>query len=120
MDKLFIRNLKISAQLGVLPHEKASPQIIALDVFLGIDSKLACFSDDLNFTVDYAMVRRKIIKFFSDRRFDLVETLANRCVDFLFSQFTTVHWIQLCVTKLSVFDDTDGVGIVVERKRKVS
>ncbi|MFW0078914.1 MAG: dihydroneopterin aldolase [Coxiella endosymbiont of Haemaphysalis qinghaiensis] len=119
MDKLFIRNLKISAQVGILPHEKASSQVIALDVILGIDSKLACISDDLNHTVDYATVRSSLIEFFSNRRFNLVETLTNRCADFLFSQFA-VHWLQLSVTKLSVFDDSDGAGITIERIRKTS
>ena len=117
MDKLFIRNLKISAQVGILPHEKRSSQVIALDVFFGIDSKSACISDDLNCTVDYARVRSNLIEFFSNRRFNLVETLANQCAAFLFSQFP-VYWLQLSVTKLSVFDDADGVGITIERTRE--
>ncbi|AJC50371.1 dihydroneopterin aldolase [Coxiella endosymbiont of Amblyomma americanum] len=117
MDKLFIRNLKVLAQLGILPHERASSQIINLDVFLGIDSKLSGISDDLSVTVDYAVVRSGLIEFFSNRRFNLVETLANRCAAFLFSEFSLVHWVQLRITKLSVFDDADGVGIVIERIR---
>ncbi|WP_309567544.1 dihydroneopterin aldolase [Coxiella-like endosymbiont] len=87
MDKLFIHNLKISAQVGILPHEKTSSQIIALDVVLGIDSKKACRSDDLNSTIDYSRVRSSLIDFFSNRRFNLVETLAHRCADFLFPNF---------------------------------
>ncbi|MFW0051546.1 MAG: dihydroneopterin aldolase [Coxiella endosymbiont of Dermacentor nuttalli] len=118
MDKLFISNLKISAQLGILPHEKMSSQTIALDVVLGIDSKSACILDDLSYTIDYAAVRSSLIKFFRIQRFNLVETLANQCVDFLFSQFA-VHWIQLSVTKLSVFDDADGAGIIIERTREL-
>lgn len=117
MDKLFIRNLKISAQVGILPYEKTSSQRIALDVVLGINSKKACRSDDLNSTIDYARVRSSLIEFFSNRRFNLVETLANRCADFLFSQFP-IHWLQLSVTKLSVFDDADGAGITIERMRE--
>ena len=105
------------AQLGILPHEKVSSQVIALDVVLGIDSKAACISDDLNYTVDYAKVRSNLIEFFSSQRFNLVETLANQCADFLFSRFT-VHWVRLSITKLLVFDDADGAGITIERTRK--
>lgn len=120
VDKLFISNLKVSAQVGILPHEKMSSQVIALDVALGIDSRAACISDELNCTVDYAKVRGDLIEFFSNQRFNLVETLANRCVDFLFSRFTVVHWIQLSVTKPLVFDDADGAGITIERVQKAS
>lgn len=118
MDKLFINNLKVLAQLGILPNEKVSSQIITLDVVLGIDSKSACVLDDIRYTIDYAAVRSGLIEFCKIQRVNLVETLANQCVDFLFSQFA-VHWIQLSITKLSVFDDADGAGIIIERTREL-
>lgn len=117
MDKLFIHNLQVSVQVGVLPHEKTSSQRVALDLVLGLDTDQASKLDDLNYTVDYAMVRSSLIEFFSDKRFNLVETLANHCANFLFSKFP-VHWLQLSVTKLSVFDDANSVaGVTIERAR---
>lgn len=96
-----------------------SSQTISLNIILGIDSRPACISDDIDHTIDYATVRSSLIEFLRNRRFNLIETLANRCADFLLSQFA-VRWLQLSVTKLSVFDDADGAGITIERVRRTS
>ena len=117
VDKLFICNLRVPVQVGILPHEKTSKQIISLDLTFGIDSKRATASDDIASTVDYAAVREQLIQFLHNKRFGLIETLANQCAEWLLTQFN-LTWLRMRVTKTAVFDDVDGVGIIIERSRE--
>lgn len=117
MDKLFIRNLKVLAWVGILPHEKIAAQTILLDIIFSVDTEHAAASDDLKHTIDYASVHESIIEFLNQHQFNLIETLADRCANFLVNRFG-IQWLQLSVTKLAVFDDVQGVaGVIVERMR---
>ena len=118
MDKLFIRNLKALAWVGILPHEKIAAQTILLDITFSVDTERAATSDDLKHTIDYASVREGIIEFLNQHRFNLIETLADRCANFLMHRFG-IQWLQLSVTKLFVFDDARGrAGVIVERMQR--
>nr|WP_284698262.1 dihydroneopterin aldolase [Coxiella burnetii] len=114
VDKLFIRNLRVPAQVGILPHEKAEKQILSIDIVYHINAKQAALSDEILHTIDYASVRENLIHFLNDHRFNLIETLAERCADFLLTRFK-MSWLQLSITKPSIFDDADGAGIIIER-----
>ncbi|ABX77414.1 dihydroneopterin aldolase [Coxiella burnetii] len=114
MDKLFIRNLRVPAQVGILSHEKAEKQILSIDIVYHINAKQAALSDEILHTIDYASVRENLIHFLNDHRFNLIETLAERCADFLLTRFK-MSWLQLSITKPSIFDDADGAGIIIER-----
>ncbi|MBW5802971.1 dihydroneopterin aldolase [Coxiella endosymbiont of Ornithodoros amblus] len=114
MDKLFIRNLHVPAQVGILRHEKAKKQILTIDIIYHIDAKEAALSDEILHTIDYASVRESLMHFLNEHRFNLIETLAERCADFLLRRFK-MSWIQLSITKPSIFEDADGAGIIIER-----
>ncbi|MFW0072959.1 MAG: dihydroneopterin aldolase [Coxiella-like endosymbiont] len=116
MDKLFIRNLKVLAWVGILPHEKIAAQTISLDITFSVDAERAAVSDDLRHAIDYARVRESIIEFLNQHQFNLIETLADRCANFLVNRFG-IQWLQLSATKLFVFDDAQGAGVIVERMR---
>ncbi|QTS83577.1 dihydroneopterin aldolase [Coxiella endosymbiont of Amblyomma nuttalli] len=117
MDKLFIRNLRVLAWVGIFPYEKIAAQTVLLDIVFSVDTKYAASSDDLKHTIDYASIRESIIEFLNQNRFNLVETLADRCANFLLNRFS-IQWLQLSVTKLFVFDDAQGgAGVIIERMR---
>ena len=114
MDKIFIRNLQVSVQVGILPHEKAKKQKISFDIVYSIDAKRVSQFDEVASTIDYGSVREILIHFLNSQRFNLIETLADQCADCLLMHFK-MKWLKLSVTKSSIFDDADGVGIIIER-----
>ncbi len=117
MDKLFIRELRVPAQVGLLLHEKNSTQTLIVDVSFEIDLTAAAASDDITHAVDYAVVRQSIIDFLAKRRFQLMETLADQLVNFLMQEFS-LSWIQLSAVKLGAFSDAAGAGVMVERSSR--
>ena len=114
MDRLFIHNLRVSVQVGILSHEKVGKQFVSINIIFSIDAKRAALSDDVRHTIDYGSVREDLIHFLNDHRFNLIETMAERCADFLLMRFK-MSWMQLSITKSTIFDDADGAGIIIER-----
>lgn len=114
MDKLFIRQLKVSAALGILPRERTNRQDVLIDVEIPIDAQPAAIKDHISATVDYAVVRETISQFAQQHRFDLIETFANKLAALLMQKFKLMG-LRLTLTKPTIFEDAKGVGITVER-----
>lgn len=119
MDRLFIHKLRVPVQVGILSHERAGKQFVSIDIVFNIDAKQAALFDDVRYTIDYGNVREDLIHFLEDHQFNLIETMAEQCANFLLMRFK-MSWLQLSITKPTVFDDADGAGIMIERGRKAS
>lgn len=112
MDKIFFRNFKLNASIGLLPHEKQRKQTLLINLEFGIDaSKVAVLAD----TIDYAKVRDTLIKLIDAKHYDLLECLAELICEKLSRQFN-LHWIKLSLEKPDIFDDMEAVGLVIERQ----
>lgn len=77
MDKLFIEGMSFFARHGVLPAEREVGQRFLVDVTLFLDLSPAGSADDLERTVDYLAVYRKVEEIVCGRSFKLLETLAE-------------------------------------------
>ena len=85
-DAIHITDLKVWAHVGVFDHERRHGQWFSLDVTLRLDLTGAAREDDLSATADYSQAVQGIqglastlqcqtIEHFSERVFDLLETL---------------------------------------------
>ena len=119
MDKLFIRQLRVSAFIGILPAELESRQDILVDVEIATDAKEIAKTDNIEQAIDYADVRDLIHHFGEERRYNLVETLADKLADCLVEKYKT-SWVRVAITKPVVFLDAQGAGVVVERGGRAS
>ncbi len=115
-DKVFIREFRVPAQIGILPWEKTSTQIIVLDLAFTVGVKQIALTDRVEDAVDYAAVCDAVIAYLAAHRFNLIETLAEKLAQFLLQQFH-LDWIRLSVIKPKAIADTNGVGVVIERYR---
>ena len=114
MDKLFIRQLRVSAFIGLLPSELKHRQTILVDVEVSVDAEKVAETDDIEQALDYAQMRELICQFIEKNRFKLVETLADKLAGFLIDTYH-LKWLRLAITKPAVFADAEGAGVVVER-----
>lgn len=119
VDKVFIRHLKVSAQIGVCPWERESRQDITFDIDIETDANQIAKTDDINHTVDYAKVRDCVNQFVMQHRFNLIETLAHEIAELLIENFN-IQWLRLTLTKPGAFDDETIAGITLERKGLMS
>ena len=81
MDQIHIHNLKLSAVIGVYPHERKAPQAVIVDLALHTDLQVAGRSDQLADTIDYAALVARVRKAAAKSRYQLLEALAEHIAD---------------------------------------
>ena len=115
-SSLFVRRLRMDARIGVYDWEKTEPQPLLIDLEFDTASLLACHTDRLGDTVDYAEVVARLRELSMTRHFELVEALAE-AIALLVQREFGVPWLRLTLTKLAPFPGAE-VGIVLERGRR--
>lgn len=114
MDIVFIKGLRIDTVIGIYDWEKTIRQPIVLDVEMGTDVRRGAATDKIEDALDYKAVSKRLKQFVGDSRFELVETLAERCAAIILDEFS-VPWVRLSLNKIGAVTDAEGVGVVIER-----
>ena len=80
-DRLAVRGLAVHGHHGVFEHERRDGQEFVIDLVLGVDTRVAARSDDVQDTVDYGTLVDEVRTAVADDPVDLIETLAQRIAD---------------------------------------
>jgi len=80
-DRLAVRGLAVHGHHGVFEHERRDGQEFVIDLVLGVDTRVAARSDDVQDTVDYGTLVDEVRTAAADDPVDLIETLAQRIAD---------------------------------------
>jgi dihydroneopterin aldolase len=115
MDRVFIENLTIETVIGIFDWEREIRQTVALDLEMAFDIRRAAASDQIEDTLDYKAVAKRLIHFVEQSEFQLVETLAERCADIVLTEFP-VGWLRLKLSKPGAVRGSSAVGVVIERE----
>ncbi len=99
-DAIELRGLRLSAVVGVLPHEREQPQPLELDLDVVVDLAPAGASDDLADTVDYGALCAEAEKVVAHSTFALLETLAEHVAAALLAADARVVEVTVAVRKL--------------------
>jgi dihydroneopterin aldolase len=104
-QRLSITGLRFDANLGILDHEKAAPQPIAVDAELNMGSQpLAPMDDQINSVLDYRRVHDIIIGTCTEQHINLLESLTGKlCLKLM--QLPNVLGVRVRIVKLEIFDD---------------
>ncbi len=114
MDIVFIKGLRIDTVIGIYDWEKKIRQPIVLDVEMGADVRRGAATDKIEDALNYKAVSKRLKQFVGDSRFELVETLAERCAAIILDEFS-VPWVRLSLNKIGAVTDAEGVGVIIER-----
>ena len=63
MDIVYIRELEIETIIGIYDWEREQKQTVNLDLEMGTDISLAASSEDIEKTLDYKAVAKRLIEF---------------------------------------------------------
>lgn len=118
MDFIFVEELRVQAWVGIYPREKAVPQMLELNLTFGVP-EAAAQRDNIDDTIDYAVVVERIRKELAERHFNLIETLGEFIVNLLFDEFGA-PWVKIRLAKMGVMKDVRRVGVFIQRGRKGS
>lgn len=120
---VFLRDLVLSASIGIYPHEHAAPQRVRINVDLGVEddgaralSRVPVGRDDLSRVVDYEKVAATVRGIVAAGHVRLVETLAERIAEACLAD-TRVHLARIRVEKLDIFADAASAGVEIERRQ---
>ena len=114
MDIVFLRGLRIETVIGIYDWEKEIKQPVILDLEMGADVARAAASDRIEDALNYKAVSKRLQQFVGESRFELVETLAERCAGIIREEFG-VRWVRLRLNKIGAVSDATDVGVVIER-----
>ncbi len=114
MDIVFLRGLRIETTIGIYDWEKQIKQPVVLDLEMGANLARAAATDRIEDALDYKQVAKRLKQFVAESRFELVETLAERCAALLREEFG-IPWLRLSVNKIGAVSDATDVGVIIER-----
>ena len=77
MDTIVIKDLGVLCHIGVPDDERASPQRLLITVEMGGDFSRASESDDIQHTINYFDVSRRVIALCQEQPYRLIEKLAG-------------------------------------------
>jgi len=127
---MFIRDLVLSASIGVYPHEHAACQRIRINIDLAVEDDgaarlsraaaglaraAAAQEDDLARVVSYETIVLRVREMVAAGHVQLVETLAERLCEVCLAD-ARVLIARVRVEKLDVFTDATSAGVEVERR----
>lgn len=120
MDKIIVRNLKLFCYHGVNPEEKQDGQNFVFDIEAKVDLSLPCTTDNVDDTVSYAKIIKTVRRVAQSEKNDLIERVAQRIVDEIFSEFDKVSSLIVTVKKpeAPIKADFDYVAVSIERSRE--
>jgi 7,8-dihydroneopterin aldolase/epimerase/oxygenase len=113
MDTVSVRDLPVSAVIGVRDWEREVTQTLVFNVDMAADVAKAAANDDLADALDYSAVARTISAVVRDGRFRLIETAAERVAERLLADHP-VTWLRLEVRK-PIADGGYTAAVTIER-----
>ena len=115
-DTIFLHGLTVECTIGFIDWERLVKQTVVLDLELPVDCRNASVRDEVEDTLDYKKVAKRVIAFVEASEFKLVETLAHRLALLVLEEFD-IAWIRLSVNKPGAIRGSRDVGVSIERTR---
>ncbi len=81
VDKIHIRDLLQRCIIGIYDEERREKQDVVINITLHADLRKAGQTDDIEDTVDYKAIKKKVIAMVDGSQFLLVEKLAQRIAE---------------------------------------
>jgi len=117
MDIVFIRELQIETVIGIYDWERKIRQIVSLDIEMAADIQQAAKTDNIDDTLSYKTVAKRLIDFVGHSEYELVEALAEKICSIILEEFS-VPWVKLSLSKPGAVSGSKAVGVVIERGKR--
>ncbi|MDP6674833.1 MAG: dihydroneopterin aldolase [Gammaproteobacteria bacterium] len=114
MDRIFVTDLRVNAIVGIWDWERAMTQSVSIDLEMAWDISRAAETDDIEATLDYRAVSKRVTASIEDSRFRLIETMAEHVAELIQKEFG-VTWLSVSIRKPSAVRGSRDVGVRIER-----
>ncbi len=111
-----IENLRLRTIIGIYDWEKENRQDLVINVSIDFDGRKAAESDNIEDTLDYKAINKKIISFVETNDFNLLERVAGGICDIVFED-PVVRWASVKVEKPGALRFADSVSVTEAREK---
>ncbi len=117
MDHIILKDFEVKACHGVNAEEKIMPQRFLFTVQIATDNFSAAQADNIDATVSYSAVKKRIKTVCESNCFDLIETLAYETAAMILDEFELAKSVRLTVKKpdAPMSGKFDYVAVCTER-----
>ncbi len=116
---ILLHGLRFYGYHGLLPGEEENGQRFELDIDVRLAPRPANAADEISATVDYTKLYQTVETHFTQQRYKLIETCAERIADNILSHFPAVNQVTITLKKPSVPVPCicDYFGVRISRQR---
>ncbi|WP_080871795.1 dihydroneopterin aldolase [Oceanobacillus timonensis] len=121
MDKIILKQMQFYGYHGLLPEENTLGQRFNVDATLYLPLEKAGKSDAMEDSIHYGEAYEKIKHIVENRRFHLIEAVAETIAEELFASFGSLEACSVLVTKPDppIPGHYDSVSVEIYRERTV-
>lgn len=117
MDQITIRDLVVYGVIGVHDWERQRPRQIVISISIYTDLRKSGHTDDIEDTIDYSMVAKRVRSLVESTEHQTLEALAEEIAG-LCLEIPKVFGVRVSVEKPGAVQFTRTVGVEIERDRK--
>ncbi len=117
MDKIILKDMAFYGYHGLLKEESVLGQKFFIDIEIETSTKEAGINDDFIKTINYAEVYEITREFTEDKRFNLIEALAENIAAEVLNRFDIAHSVMVRIRKKEapVKGIFDYMGVEIRR-----
>lgn len=112
--RLFLRDHRVQARIGVYAHERAAPQALTINIDLWVAAPAREIADDLDNVLDYDFLRQGIAALVAERHWNLQESFCHAILDFCLAP-PQVLAARVSSEKTDIYPDSAAVGYEILR-----
>lgn len=116
-DTIFIKDLEVKCLIGIFDWERKKKQKVRINLAFPSNIQKAARRDRIEDATDYKAIAKHTIRFVSESRYFLVETLAEKLAQSLLSKFSLPE-VKLTISKPGAIRYAADVGIEITRFKK--
>lgn len=116
LDRIHIKDLLLRCIVGIYPEERKDKQDVVVNLTLFADLRAACESDNIEDSVDYKTVKKKIVELVQNSECFLIEKLAAD-ISKVCLEDKRVRKVNVLVDKPGALRFTRSVGVEITREQ---
>ena len=103
--------------IGVFDWEREHQQRLIVDVELSADLSTAAQTDDVNDTLNYALIAQAINDFAANSQYKLLEALVSHMIDGLLQSFPMLKTVCLKMSKPDILANAKNVAVAMTKEQ---
>ncbi len=119
MDIIFLTDLRVDTVIGIYDWEREIRQTVAIDLEMATDIRQAAATDDIEHTLNYKSISKRLIDFVENSNYGLIESMAEKIAAIVMEEFN-VPWVKVTLHKPGAISGSKDVGVIIERGQRVA